>query len=126
MLACRASKARFESNRALPLIFPWLRSIISEAQPDSHLSTDAQLTECVRQCVWEHHACCTNKIGDLETDPMAVVNSRGQVEGMRDLRVADISIFPVIPSYFPVAPISIACERIADDIIHQARQTLSN
>ena len=63
-------------------------------------------------------------MGNLDTDPMAVLNSRGQVKGISEsARVADISIFPVIPGYFPVAPISIACEKIAADIIQSATET---
>jgi choline dehydrogenase len=93
-----------------------------EDLPGSHLTTDEQLTEYLYQYVWGHHACCTNKMGNTETDPLAVVNSKGQVKGISNLRIADISIFPKIPGYFPVIPIAVAAEKIADDIIKQANQ----
>jgi choline dehydrogenase len=94
----------------------------SEDLPGSHLTTDEQLTEYLYQYVWGHHACCTNKMGNTETDPLAVVNSKGQVKGIQKLRIADISIFPKIPGYFPVVSIAVAAEKIADDIIQQANQ----
>jgi choline dehydrogenase-like flavoprotein len=47
---------------------------------------------------------------------------QGQVKGINNLCIADISIYPKIPGYFPVIPIAVAAEKIADDIIKQANQ----
>jgi len=95
--------------------------VLSEYLPGSGKTTDAQLTQYIGKYVWGHHACCTNKMG-IATDPMAVVNSKGQVYGITNLRIVDISIFPKIPGYFPTLPIAIAAEKIANDIIQAAKQ----
>ncbi len=58
-----------------------------------------------------HHACCTSKMGDTKKDPLAVVNSKGQVKGIQNLRICDISIFPKSPSYYPVLSIATVCEK---------------
>lgn len=92
-----------------------------EDLPGSHLTTDEELSEYIQEYVWGHHACCTNKMGNTKNDPLAVVNSKGEVKGVKNLRVGDISIFPKIPGYFPTVTIAIACEKIADDIIQQAK-----
>ena len=97
------------------------KNVFFEDLPGPSVQTDEQLTAYIRKYVWGHHACCTNKMGNTATDPMAVVNSKAQVKGIRNLRICDISIFPKIPGYFPVLPIATACEKIADDIIKRAR-----
>jgi len=60
-------------------------------------------------------------MGNLKTDPSAVVNSKGQVKNIKNLRICDISIFPIEPGYYPIVSILTACEKIADDIIKQAQ-----
>lgn len=107
--------------RQLLLESEFSKYIDYEDLPGSDVKTDEQLTKYIKEYVWGHHACCTNKIGDTKTDPFAVVNSKGQVKDIRNLRIADISIFPKIPGYFPTLPIAIACEKIADDIMEDAR-----
>ncbi|CAF1099823.1 unnamed protein product [Adineta steineri] len=51
------------------------------------------------------------KIGHTKTDPFAVLNSKAQVKGIKNLRVCDISIFPKIIGYYPLIPIITACEK---------------
>ncbi|CAF3924340.1 unnamed protein product [Adineta steineri] len=92
-----------------------------EDLPGSQFQTDEQLSAFIYEYVWGHHACCTNKMGNTETDPLAVVNSKAQVKGINNLRICDISIFPVIPGYYPMVPIFMAAEKIADDIIIAAK-----
>jgi 5-(hydroxymethyl)furfural/furfural oxidase len=43
-----------------------------------------------------YHVCGTCRMG-AQTDPAAVVDSRGRVHGIAGLRVADASVFPTIP-----------------------------
>lgn len=78
------------------------------------MTTDEQLTE--------YHACCTNKMRNTETDLSVVANSKGQVKGVNNLHITDISIFPKMPGYLSVMLISVAAEKIANDIIKQANQ----
>lgn len=92
-----------------------------EDLPGTNITTDQQLTEYIEKYIFGHHACCTNKMGNLKTDPSAVVNSKGQVKNIKNLRICDISIFPIEPGYYPIVSILTACEKIADDIIKQAQ-----
>ena len=96
---------------------PFAQYVDYEDLPGTNLQTDEQLIKYIKEYVWGHHACCTSKMGNIETDPLAVVNSKGQVKGIENLRICDISIFPRIPSYYPVLSILMAAEKIADDII---------
>ncbi|CAF0852192.1 unnamed protein product [Adineta steineri] len=92
-----------------------------EELPGDQVQTDKQLSEFIYKYVWGHHACCTAKIGNTKTDPFAVLNSKAQVKGIKNLRVCDISIFPKIIGYYPLIPIITACEKIAGDIIKHAK-----
>jgi choline dehydrogenase len=62
----------------------------------------------------------------LGPDPAqgAVVDPRGQVHGVRGLRVADASVLPNLPRATPALPIAVIGERIADLILepHSGRE----
>jgi 5-(hydroxymethyl)furfural/furfural oxidase len=61
--------------------------------------------------VW--HASCSCRMGRAD-DPMAVVDTQGQVKGVQGLRVVDASIFPVVPCANTNFPVLMAAEKIAD------------
>ena len=107
--------------RKLLLDSSFAEYVDSEELPGSHVQTDEELSKFIQEYVWGHHACCTAKMGNTKTDPLAVLNSKAQVKGIKNLRVCDISIFPKIPGYYPFMSVITACEKIADDIIKQAR-----
>ena len=52
-----------------------------------------------------------------DKDPMAVVNNKGQVNGIDRLRVVDSSIFPTITNGNLNGPTIMAAEKIADVIL---------
>jgi choline dehydrogenase len=52
-----------------------------------------------------------------ENDPMAVVNNKGQVNGIDKLRVVDSSIFPTITNGNLNGPTMMAAEKMADAIL---------
>ncbi|XP_034936846.1 glucose dehydrogenase [FAD, quinone]-like [Chelonus insularis] len=83
-----------------------------------HFSTDAYW-ECVIR--WqtgpENHQSGTCKMGPA-TDPQAVVNSELKVHGINNIRVADASIFPIVPNANPCAAIIMVAEKAADMIIN--------
>jgi len=62
-----------------------------------------------------YHPVGTAKMGK-DDDPMAVVNSKLQVRGVKNLRVADASVIPNLISGHTMAPTVLVAERVADFI----------
>ena len=89
-------------------------AIAEEELPGRALEGEA-LREWVRANAWGHHACGTAAIGP-------VLDAHGRVHGTRGLRVVDASIFPRIPGLFIAAAIYCAAEKLAEDILRDARQ----
>lgn len=63
----------------------------------------------------ENHQVGTARIGS-DSDPMAVVDERLRVRGVKHLRIADASVVPVVVSGNPVATFNMIGERAADFI----------
>jgi 5-(hydroxymethyl)furfural/furfural oxidase len=61
------------------------------------------------------HVCGTCKMGDVR-DRLTVVDAGGRVHGIEGLRVADASVFPVIPRANTHLPVLMAAEKFADQI----------
>ncbi len=88
-----------------------------EANPGIEVNTDDEIDAWVRANVESaYHASCTCKMGS-DKDPMAVVNNKGQVNGIDRLRVVDSSIFPTITNGNLNGPTIMAAEKIADVIL---------
>jgi len=88
-----------------------------EANPGPEVNTDDEIDAWVRANVESaYHASCTCKMGS-DKDPMAVVNNKGQVNGIDRLRVVDSSIFPTITNGNLNGPTIMAAEKIADVIL---------
>ncbi|KAL1923246.1 uncharacterized protein VTP21DRAFT_9622 [Calcarisporiella thermophila] len=68
-----------------------------ETVPGAHITTDENLADWVRKYVgFGLYACCTTKIG-TDNDPMAVLDGKLRVRGVKNLRVVSASSFPAIP-----------------------------
>ncbi|RDA93239.1 hypothetical protein CP533_6525 [Ophiocordyceps camponoti-saundersi (nom. inval.)] len=87
-----------------------------EKMPGSAVQSDEALNRYIRDTVWGHHAASTCAIGP-ESDPMAVLDSRFRVRGVRGLRVVDASVFPRIPGTFPAMSTYMVAEKAADVIL---------
>ena len=83
--------------------------IAEEEVPGPGLVGDV-LRAWVRDHAWGHHASGTAAIG-------TVLDPQCRVLGIDGLRVVDASIFPDIPGLFIAAPIMLAAEKIAADIL---------
>lgn len=94
--------------------------IAFENYPGPTVDTDAKIRDYIRNESWGHHASCTAKIGAAD-DPMAVLDSRFRVRGMRGLRVVDACVFPRVPGFFPVAAIMMIGEKAGDVILEDAK-----
>lgn len=62
-----------------------------------------------------YHPVGTAKMG-ADNDPMSVVNTKLQVKGIKNLRVADASVVPNLISGHTMAPTILVAERAADFI----------
>ncbi len=76
---------------------------------------EAKLINYLYRKVAGHHAGGTCKMG-LANDQMAVVNQKGQVHGIQNLRICDMSIVPV-SIYWPNITIYTIAEKISADIL---------
>jgi choline dehydrogenase len=88
----------------------------NEYAPGAKVQTDEQIIDTIRSnlmTVW--HASCTCKMGRTD-DPMAVVDSRARVIGVKGLRVVDASALALLPPGHPQSTIYALAEKIADDI----------
>ena len=82
--------------------------------------TDAAQREVVKLQAYSHHASSTCAIGG-DKDKMAVLDSKFRVRGVKNLRVVDASVFPVVPGAFPVVPIAMISAKAGEDIIADAK-----
>ncbi len=86
-----------------------------ELKPGADATTDTELDAFV-QAHGEsaYHPSCSCRMGE---DDMAVVNARGQVHGIANLRVVDASIMPTITNGNLNAPVIMMAEKLSDDIL---------
>jgi 5-(hydroxymethyl)furfural/furfural oxidase len=78
---------------------------------------DDALEDFIRKAVigvW--HASCSCRMG-ADDDPMAVTDAAGRVRGVGGLRVADASVFPVVPRANTNFPVLMMAEKISDAIL---------
>lgn len=93
---------------------PWINR---ELAPGPDVQTDQQILDYIYQTHnTVYHPAGTCKMGP-ETDPLAVCNSRLQVNGIQNLRIADASVFPTITSVNPNMTCMMIGERCADFIL---------
>ncbi|KAI9705707.1 MAG: hypothetical protein M1820_005117 [Bogoriella megaspora] len=86
-----------------------------EVLPGLQAMTDAQISEYISASLIEaKHASATCKNGRAN-DPMAVVNSKARVYGVKGLRVVDASAFPFLLPQHPQSTVYALAEMIAAD-----------
>ncbi|MBW2507625.1 MAG: hypothetical protein JRE81_03255, partial [Deltaproteobacteria bacterium] len=69
-----------------------------------------------REAMSVYHPVGSSKMGPAD-DPEAVVDNELRVHGIANLRIADASIFPLLPSGNTHAPTVAVAERAADLIL---------
>lgn len=81
----------------------------AEVFPGANITADEDIRTLLKRASNTiYHASCTCAMGK-KTDAMAVVDSEGRVIGVKGLRVADASIFPLLP---PGHPQSTVCKSL--------------
>lgn len=79
-------------------------------------ATDKELTDYIKNTAESiYHPVGTAKMGN-DDDPMAVVNTKLQLMGVKNLRIADASVIPSLISGHTMAPTILIAERAADFI----------
>jgi 5-(hydroxymethyl)furfural/furfural oxidase len=84
---------------------------------DQVMRDDDALEDFIRKAVigvW--HASCSCRMG-ADDDPMAVTDAAGRVRGVDGLRVADASVFPVVPRANTNFPVLMTAEKISDAVL---------
>lgn len=99
---------------------PALRDAVArELLPGDHYDDDERLMEHVAQTAWTvFHPCCTCRMGMSSTD--SVVDPSLRVHGIKQLRIADASVFATIPSGNTNAPSIMVGERASELILSAA------
>ncbi|WP_136636157.1 choline dehydrogenase [Pseudooceanicola onchidii] len=88
-----------------------------EIQPGADVQTDDELNGFIREHVESaYHPCGTARMGRRD-DPLAVVDPEARVIGVDGLRLADSSVFPLIPNGNLNAPSIMVGEKAADHIL---------
>ncbi|KAJ9161921.1 Alcohol oxidase [Coniochaeta hoffmannii] len=82
--------------------------------------TDEAQKEFIKTQAYSHHPTSSCAIGG-DDDPMAVLDSKFRVRGVKNLRVVDASAFPVVPGAFPVLPTMMLSEKASEDILAAAK-----
>ncbi|KAK3991127.1 hypothetical protein QBC44DRAFT_349503 [Cladorrhinum sp. PSN332] len=87
-----------------------------EILPGEEVGSEEEIKQYIKDQSWGHHASSTCPIG-ADGDPMAVLDSKFRVRGVKGLRVVDASVYPRIPGTFTVISTAMAGEKAADDIL---------
>lgn len=89
----------------------------NEYLPGLNVTSDKDILIYIQKSLMTiYHASSTCKMG-LENDPMAVIDSRARVYGVKGLRVVDASSFPFLPPGHPQSTIYALAEKIAVDVL---------
>ncbi|KAJ5578597.1 GMC oxidoreductase [Penicillium hispanicum] len=87
-----------------------------EYYPGSKVQTDDEIHSQIQTSFnTMYHAAASCRMGKA-SDPYAVVDNHARVYGVKNLRVVDISAFPLLPPGLPQATVYMFAEKIADDI----------
>lgn len=81
--------------------------------------TEAATKDFIRRQVYSHHASSSAAIGG-DDDPLAVLDSRFRVRGVKGLRVVDGSALPRPPSPFPIIGQFMASYKAAEMLIEDS------
>ncbi|KAJ4289292.1 hypothetical protein N0V88_007043 [Collariella sp. IMI 366227] len=88
----------------------------NEVLPGAEKNTREEVEQYIKDGSWGHHASSTCPIG-VDGDPMAVLDSKFRVRGVKGLRVVDASVYPKIPGTFTAVSTFMVAEKAADDIL---------
>ncbi|KAJ5658093.1 uncharacterized protein N7484_001742 [Penicillium longicatenatum] len=113
--------AGFKAARKIAEESPFKEWIKREVAPGPNVQSDEALSEYGRRVAHTvYHPAGTTKMGDLVRDPMAVVDPKLKVRGLKNVRIADAGVFPDMPSINPMLTVLAIGERAAEMIAEEA------
>ncbi|KAK0508532.1 hypothetical protein JMJ35_008808 [Cladonia borealis] len=96
----------------------WLKR---EVAPGPTITSDEALSEYGRRVAHTvYHPAGTTKMGNLERDEMAVVDSELKLRGLRGARIADAGVFPEMTTANPMLTVLAIGERAAEMVAEEA------
>lgn len=116
--------AGFKAARRVAQQEPFKSWLKREVAPGPSVTTDEALSEYGRKAAHTvYHPAGTTKMGNLEKDQMAVVDSRLRLRGLKNVRIADAGVFPEMPTINPMLTVLAIGERMAEMIAEEAGWT---
>lgn len=113
--------AGLKAAREIAKQSPFKEWIKREVAPGPKVQTDEELSEYGRRVAHTvYHPAGTTKMGNVATDPMAVVDPTLKVRGLKGIRIADAGVFPDMPSINPMLTVLTIGERAAELIAGEA------
>jgi len=96
----------------------WLKR---EVAPGPAITSDEDLSAYGRKVAHTvYHPAGTTKMGNLEKDEMAVVNSRLRLRGLKGVSIADAGVFPEMTTANPMLTVLAIGERCAEMVAEDA------
>lgn len=100
---------------------PFKNWIKREVAPGPNVTSDEALSEYGRRAAHTvYHPAGTSRMGDVQNDPLAVVDNKLRLRGLKRVRIADASVFPTMPSVNPMLTVLAIGERAAEMIAEEA------
>lgn len=100
---------------------PFSKWLEKEVAPGPKVQTDEELSEYGRKVAHTvYHPAGTTKMGNIQTDPLAVVSPTLKVRGLKNLRIADAGVFPSMTTINPMLTVLAVGERAAELIAREA------
>lgn len=92
-----------------------------ETYPGDNVQSDAQIRNAIGKMLqYIYHVSATCAMGqDREKNPMAVVDAKARVFGVKQLRVVDASAFPFLPPGHPTSVVYGLAEKVVEDILNE-------
>ncbi|KAH8690847.1 putative choline oxidase [Talaromyces proteolyticus] len=113
--------AGFKAAREVAKQAPFKDWIKREVAPGPGVTTDEALSEYGRRVAHTvYHPAGTTKMGDIQRDPLAVVDPQLRLRGLKNVRIADAGVFPNMPTINPMLTVLGIGERAAEMIAEEA------
>lgn len=94
---------------------PFKERLAEEVAPGPAVQSDEDISRYARSVAHTvYHPAGTTRMGDVEGDPLAVVDPKLRVRGTRGLRIVDAGVFPDLPSANPMVTVLSVAERAAE------------